>query len=245
MNKYLKSKEINASGLANVFQLDTLTFPAKAGVTIGDYINVYDQAGTHYAVQLDTTGSDTAPSGALWVAADETVQCDISAATDAASVAAAVEISINTLTGFTAAITTDDTAADGTMKLTQVVAGVTDVPVPKDEDDSGAGSITTDPTTTGFAQPNITSDGVDIRYCYGFSVGYKWVSTTAAATIKLQESLDGIVWVDVADSTVTINNNSSSSIIHFDAKYSSFVRAVLTYTSGTVTSAEATIVIKG
>ena len=67
------------------------------------------------------------------------------------------------LTDFTATITSDDSAADGTMTLTQVIKGVTTSPVPNNEDDSGAGSISTSPTTAGYDQPNVASNIYNIR----------------------------------------------------------------------------------
>ena len=132
-----------------MLEVSTLNFPDTAEVTAGDYITITAQDGTVFAVALDTTGSDTAPSGALWAAADFKVQTDISALVNDEDIAAAVEVDLNALTGFTALITTNDEDGDGTMTLTQTVMGITADPVPKDEDDTGAGSITTEEIVAG------------------------------------------------------------------------------------------------
>lgn len=134
-----------------VAEVQTLTFPAFAGITDRDYIIVQDTAGVTYAVYADKTGSSAAPTGALYVAATRKVKADISGDTTAAQVAARFETAFNTLTGFTAAITTDDTAADGTMLLTQVLKAPVVNPVPKNLNDSGAGSLAGVQTTGGVA----------------------------------------------------------------------------------------------
>jgi len=236
MYKVISEKIIDETGLADVFQVDTLTFPAKAGVTTGDYINVYAQDGTAYALFLDLTGADSNPTGANFVAADYSGSADISSATDAASVAAIVEIALNALTDFTATITSDDSAADGTMTLTQVTKGVTTSPVPNNEDDSGAGSITTSPTTTGYAQPDVESNIYNIEYLYGYSASIKWVSSTCSASLKMQESNDRENWVDVSGGTQAILNNSGLVLINLADRMSKYSRAYLDWTSGTLTS---------
>lgn len=135
-----------------VAEIQTLTFPAKVGVTDGDFIIVQDTAGIKYAVAADTTGGGAAiPAGVLYTAADYKVVVDISGATDAASVAALFEIGLNSLTGFTAAITTSDIAADGTMTLTQVLKAPVVDPVPKNVDESGDGSLQGVQSTAGVA----------------------------------------------------------------------------------------------
>jgi len=231
---------LEASDLKDVFQVDTLTFPAKASVTIGDYINVYAQDGTHYALQLDTTGTDADPTGALWAAADYTGKADISSDTTAATVAATAETALNALTGFTAAIATDDTAADGTMTLTQENAGVTTNPVPKNADDSGDGSITTSATTAGFAQPDVASDVEDIRHIYGYAVKIKWTTSTAVATVKVQEGFeaDGSDWSDVTDGSQDISAATGCVLINLPDRMAPYMRVLVDYTSGTITTLE-------
>lgn len=131
-------------------EVQTLTYTTVAGTTDGDFVIVEDAAGVKYALGADTTGAAAVtPAGALWTAADHKALVDISGAADAAAVAALMETGWNLLTGFTAAITTNDTAADGTMTLTGVASGPVTDPVPKNFDESGAGSILGVETTAG------------------------------------------------------------------------------------------------
>jgi len=131
------------SGLAEVA---TITLPAFAGFTDRDYVIVYTAAGVSYAVYGDKTGTSIAPTGALYVGATYKVKADISADTTATQVCDRFRTAFNTLTGFTAAITTSGTA---TVVCTQTAKGVTSNPVPKDLDDATAGAITVVETTAG------------------------------------------------------------------------------------------------
>lgn len=129
----------------NAFETQTLTFPTKAGSTDGDYVVITDGSGTKWAIALDKTGAAAAtPTGAAWVAVAgaNKAYVDISSATTAAQVAALVETALDGLTGLSAAMTTDDSAANGTMLLTMLTAGNATDPAVHNFDDSGAGSIT-------------------------------------------------------------------------------------------------------
>lgn len=136
-----------------VKEIQTLTFPAFASITDRDYIIVEDTLGGKWAVYADKTGSSAAPTGALYTAipAANKTKADISGATTAAQVAAIFETSFDGLTGFTAKIITDDTAADGTMTFTQTKVGPVVNPVPKNLDDTGAGTLSGVQTTGGVA----------------------------------------------------------------------------------------------
>jgi hypothetical protein len=74
------------------------------------------------AVTVTGVDADTAPTTDKWtaIASAKKGTVDISACTDAASVAAAFEVAFDGLTGFSALVTTDDDAADGTMLFTGV-----------------------------------------------------------------------------------------------------------------------------
>jgi len=168
---------------SDTVEVQTLTFPAKASITDRDYIVVYDSAGVSYAVYADKTGTSIAPTGAAYLAATYKVKANISADTTDVEVAARFETAFNTLTGFTAAITTDDTAADGTMLLTQVVAGPTTNPVPKNLGDTTAGTLEGVQTTAGAVDMiNLTDDEVTIT-AHGLVTGTKFALTTSAADL--------------------------------------------------------------
>lgn len=183
--------------------VETWTFPAKASATDGDYIAFYDAAGLRWAVALDTTGGAAqTPTGAIWTAipAGRKVYADISADTTAAEVAARVETAINALTGFTAAFTTDDTAANGTMIVTRDVPGVlTGAAAPKSYDDAGAGSITSVTTTAGVATDvDITNNQVTIP-SHGYLTGMKISGITTTGTLPAALSLLTVYYVIKVD----------------------------------------------
>lgn len=149
----MKLLAFSCAGATAKKEITTLTLATFAGSTSGDHVIFYDAAGQSWAFALDKTGSAPEPTGALWVAvaAGRKVNVDVSGLTTAAQVAAAVEAAINGLTGFTAAFTTDDTAADGTLIITCDQDGpVTDAET-YESDESGAGSTTVVVTQNGAA----------------------------------------------------------------------------------------------
>lgn len=148
--------------------VQTLTFLTKANTVDGDYVVLEDTSGTKWAVATDATGATAEPTGAIWVAipAANKAQADISGDTSAADVAASFEAAFDGITGFTAVITSDDTAADGTMTMTQIKGGLMDDVVPLDKTDGTAGTIVGANTTPGastlvYELENNVYDGTD------------------------------------------------------------------------------------
>ncbi len=159
---------VKTSAVATTKGVQTITWLTKAGTSDGDYVVVEDTAGTKWAVATDLTGTSAEPTGAVWAAipAANKAQADISGDTTAAQVAATFELAFDGITGFSALIATDDTAADGTMTFTQVKGGTMDDVVPLDATDATAGTITAANTTPGAAtlvyeQENNVYDGTD------------------------------------------------------------------------------------
>jgi hypothetical protein len=166
-------------------------FKATAGTGVSG-----SPVGTSIVAAMSVEGSVTAePTGAIWsaISASNKASVDIDAATDAASVAALVETALNALTGFTAAITSDDTADDGTMTLTQVEPGAVDDPVVKNADDSGAGSISGEETTPGVGGVDLGRDAM-YSEAHGMETGLKVrVSTSGALPTGLAALTDYFV----------------------------------------------------
>lgn len=102
---------------------------ASCIVTNVDLVSVPDATAgdSGFTFVTNTQGSiyGAEPTGAIWTAipANKKGQADISGATTAANVAAIFETAFDALTGFTSVVTSDDTAADGTMLMTAVVDG--------------------------------------------------------------------------------------------------------------------------
>lgn len=167
-----------ASGTAEV---QTLTFDTFANTNDGDYVILEDTDANQYAVALDKTGS-TVPSGAKWAAIDAANKAiaDISSGvTTAAEVAAAAETALNTISGFSSIITTDDTAADGTMQLTWTESGPVADPDPEAEDDGGPGSISGVEDTAGVAGDVGVASNEITETAHGYVTGLLGQMTTS------------------------------------------------------------------
>jgi hypothetical protein len=192
----------------------TLTQVVKAPVTNPVPKDAAESgAGTITGVQTTSGVASVAPSGPLWTAATYKGLADISGDTTAAQVAARAETAFNALTGFTAAITTDDTAANGTMTLTQTASGPTVNPVPKDAAESGAGTITGVQTVGGVATAS-PSGAIWTAIPAGRKVAVNILNATTAASVAalVEAALDGLTGFtavlttddSAADGTMTV-----------------------------------------
>lgn len=185
-----------------VYEVQTFTFEAKADVDDGDYVRFYDSSGTAWAVALDKDGVAAGkPTGAIWtaIAAAKKANCDISGATSAADVAAAVELCVDGITGLTAVITTDDTAADGTMTFTQVAPGPTTDPTPKNTGDTTAGGILAVETTAGVAtEVSVSANTVTVP-AHGYATGMKISGLTTTGTLPAGLALATVYYAIVVD----------------------------------------------
>lgn len=153
-----------ADGIAAAASIDTVNFAAKGDTDPGDYIVFYDASGNAWAASMDIDGDDPEPTGDVWASVDEArrTHVDLTTATTDVEVAALVETALNALTGFSAAFTTDDTAADGTMTITRDANGHTLAPASYDADDSEAGSITISNTTPGYLDGAMSFTQVEV-----------------------------------------------------------------------------------
>ncbi len=138
-------------------------------------------AGTILGVQTTGGVASVAPAGVLWtaVASARKGLADISGDTTAAQVAARAETAWNLLTGFTAAITSDDAAANGTMTFTATAYGPVTNPVPKNAAESGAGSILGVQSTGGLSSEVTEGAGNSVTIpAHGYFTGLKGQLTT-------------------------------------------------------------------
>jgi len=184
-------------------------FTASSATTICTVTNVDVEALTDaadgdsgFGFSTTTQGSalGAEPTGAIWAAipAANKGLVDISAGTTAAQTAAAAELVVDALTGFSAVIATDDTAADGTMTFTHATVGAFTNPVPKDEDDSGAGSITTAATTPGVDEDvDIATEYLTVT-AHGFLEGL-CVRGTTTGTLPAGLALTTDYFVHIID----------------------------------------------
>lgn len=166
----------NDSGAGSITVAQTRSTAMLSGDYIVWYQNGADFVQTPYALYCDLTGSDVAPTGAIYtaIAAAHKGSVNLSAATTSTTVATAFETAADLLTGMV--VTT--TPSTNTILLTQIVPGPTTNPVPKNADDSGAGSITGVETTPGVAtEVNPAANTVTIP-SHGLPTGLKGRLTT-------------------------------------------------------------------
>jgi hypothetical protein len=131
--------------------VNTVTFPAKADATEGDFVHFEDTNGDGWLIALDKDGSGVANAGPVFagVTAAHRAVVDISAATDAASVATAIKTALPI--SFDAAFTSVDNL-DGTLTLTAVERGPLAVAfAPYNAAEDNVGSITSASDVVGVA----------------------------------------------------------------------------------------------
>jgi len=87
-----------------------------------------------------------------------------------------------------------------------------------------------------------TSESIDIQgfslYCVQFS---NTSVTTAAATITVQGSADGLIWTDVDSSIAAVSATASSRLLNVEKAGYAFVRVKVSPSTGTVNGFKAII----
>ena len=86
---------------------------------------------------------------------------------------------------------------------------------------------------------------LDFAFMETWSAHIVWTSTTAAATIKIQESNDGTNWVDISGASQAISNNSGNTMLSSVDLGAQYLRVLVDHTSGTVTTLNVKVVGKG
>lgn len=186
-------------------EITTVTFPNTAGATQADYLHILNQAGRKTAIWLDIDANGTAPTGALYLAADSTVQVDIVTGNTATQVAAAAVAAMGSLPGLTIL---DN--LDGTVTFTQTAVGVTTDAAPKSENDAGAGSIGvaitrqgTAASVPGGAIAAAASDVIKVD----ITTGQTATQVATAAVAAISTTLADITVLDNLDGTVTFTQD--------------------------------------
>jgi hypothetical protein len=130
----------------DVTEAYVVTFPSTAAATQGDYFMIYDEAGNSTAVWFDIDADGTAPTGALYVGSDSQIEVDIVGGGTAAQNGTLAYTAMN---GNVTNVSFTDNL-DGTVDVDLDNAGPASADaVPKNEDDSGAGSVSVGAITKG------------------------------------------------------------------------------------------------
>ena len=86
---------------------------------------------------------------------------------------------------------------------------------------------------------------MDITLLYGYSAQVSWTSTTAVATIKMQESNDGLTWSDVSGGSQAVASDSGSVMLNLPGRMAKWSRVLVDWTSGSVTTLKVDFYGKG
>jgi hypothetical protein len=91
------------------------------------------------------------------------------------------------------------------------------------------------------------SDAIDISNQMIWSAQVEHTSTTCAATLKMQHSNDNSTWIDISGASVTVNNDSTNTMLSSGAGFegAKYIRFVVDWTSGSLTTVKCTINCKG
>jgi hypothetical protein len=133
----------------------TLTFANTAGTTQGDYVIIYNDAGTSYAVWFDIDAAGTEPNGAAYTATDNQIEVDITTGQTATQVATAFYNAVN---GNVTDVSFTD-GLDGTVDVQLDNAGDATDATASNEAEDGAGSITVGTITDGVTATTAIAGG--------------------------------------------------------------------------------------
>lgn len=85
---------------------------------------------------------------------------------------------------------------------------------------------------------------IEILHQDKWSAQVVWTSTTASATVQIQESNDGSTWSTISGKTQAISNDSGNVMLSGSSQATKYIRANLAYSSGTVTTLQVRVVVK-
>lgn len=167
------------------FSVQTITYDLTANINQAEFMLLTNAAGTTWAIWFDIDAAGTEPTGAVFTGADNAIEVDIAGADTAAQVAAKVETAIAAITD----VSTDDTAADGTMIITQDLFGAVVTFLFFDADStaySGGGALAVANTTVGVASntnsTHVTFNGAAGAFNCWMDVASVGVDPSAAGT---------------------------------------------------------------
>lgn len=157
-------------------EVTDITWPTTAGMTQADYVHVVAQDGTKFAVWLDKDAAGTAPSGALYVAADQKIKVSIVTGGTAAQNAALARTAVLANAAWVAAFTTS-VVTTATFTVTQLGTGTVTDAAPKSANDGGAGSVSVSVTTPGANGDVATSTERITVTSHGWLTGQPVIAT--------------------------------------------------------------------
>lgn len=160
-----------------------ITLPTTAAASQAHYIMIYDEAGNSTAIWLDIDAAGTVPTGALYVASDNQIEVDIVTGGTAAQNGT---LFYNAVNGNVTNVSFTDNL-NGTVTVLLDNAGpASAAAVPKNANDSAAGSISVGAITAGVLATTDIAGGA-------------LLAAASFTDITLTDNADGTVLVSLAD----------------------------------------------
>jgi len=183
-------------------QVETITIPATSAAAQGDYVVLSNYKGETLAAWLDIDGAGTEPTGVKYTGADYTAKVSIVTGGTAAANGTLFAHAISVAPDWPQAVTIID-GEDGTVEITQNLAGDCDDADPENIGSTGAGSITisvdTDGSGTAYTETTAASDGGNAPIT--------WSATGLPAGLSIDPVtgvISGVPTAAAGDSTVVL-----------------------------------------
>lgn len=90
-----------------------------------------------------------------------------------------------------------------------------------------------------------SGEALNILHQEMWSAQIIWTSTTAAATVQIEESNDGSTWSTISGKTQAISSDSGNVMLSGSNQASKFIRVTVDHTSGTITTLTVKMIAKG
>lgn len=182
----ITTSSLPAGVAAGAAQVETITIPATAGAAQADYVVLSNYLGETLAAWLDIDGAGTEPTGVKYTGADYTAKVSIVTGGTAAANGTLFATAIGVAQDWPAAVTIVDNE-DGTVTITQKLAGACDDADPENAGSTGAGSITaatdTDGSGTAYTETQLENEGGNAPFT--------WTATGLPDGLSI--SADGVI----------------------------------------------------
>ncbi len=188
------------------YEIFTATFTTYAGSAQGDYISFTEpSSGEKFAVWLDKNNNGTAPSGAVYTAADQKCEVDIAIADTASQVGQKVKTALALVAALDCFVISGSGAV---LTFTANKIGTATDAAPHNTGDTGDGSITTSVTQQGVASNLLNKyftlkNGADAAYFAWMNVNSQGVNPAPGGTAIEVTVAKGATAAEVATAVAT------------------------------------------
>lgn len=173
------------------YEIANVAFATGALSAQADYFHIVNKTGTTFAIWLDIDAATTAPTGAIYTAADEKIEVDILSTDSAVQVAAKVKAVLDVTVAFDEFSIED--VGGGILKFTSELLGDLTDAQPLNADDSATGSIVVtvvDGIDSTLQNKHLLLSSGTINYFAWFNVGEEGSVPTVAGRTAIECKID-------------------------------------------------------